>query len=313
MVNAAEPVLFPNESLPEDLSVTEGQPAEFNCDPKTSEDKSATFTVAYLVSTPSHSNLTECFNATFSKTYPLNLHSHKSNGSCSGLEVLNSTSGHSLDLTYHLTARWPSPTPSLSGAEVVCAIASRGITQWAKTATLSVLSASASPSLGTSLPPSSPPQLAALASITLLLLVGGVSLLALLLWWRRRQQLAAKTQAAKTRQQLELSESSLSLLCPSQPPPFSLSLSTAPLALASLPSSGCATPTLPAPHFPHFPNTRLLQTVQAYSDSLDSGLDLGDIEGSKVSPSLPNCLQTSIGHSIWNRIALSASPSTGSA
>ena len=87
------------------------------------------------------SNITEsCSNYTFSEPFILNFLSIC--GGCTDLVVLNSSNPSSLDRTHHLTARWHSTNISMSGAEVICALASSGITQWARTATLTVLPAS---------------------------------------------------------------------------------------------------------------------------------------------------------------------------
>ena len=195
-MSAAVAILLPNDSLPADVTVVEDQQADFRCVAHTTERTLSVFTVAFLVKLPS-SKLTQCYNYTFSQTKPLSVITIVKNSSCSDLTSINSESGPSQDRTNLLTASWASVNLSLSGAEVVCAQASRGITQWAKTATLTVLPAStihvlASPTVDTSLRAGKSRKLSALAALSIIL-VGGVVLLATLLWWRHRRWTLAKT------------------------------------------------------------------------------------------------------------------------
>jgi hypothetical protein len=258
-------VLFPNKSLPGNVTVTEGQPADFHCDVKTTRYGGLAFTVAIFFKPPS-SNFTECFNRSFSYSDSHVQNNLKTNGSCDGLVLSNSSSGQNLDKMHHLTASWPHPSVALSGAEVLCAIASSGITQWAQTATLTILPSSpfSLPSLSTPVQPSSRhPELRALGAISLLL-VAAVSFLGVLLWWRYRKQ-----------------SSTIKIL----PKPDEI-----PLAQTSLPSSVANTPTTSHPLLPTITlppssstHARLLGSSQHSSDSMDSGLSLGDSgEGSKV-------------------------------
>ncbi|CAI8040111.1 hypothetical protein GBAR_LOCUS22352 [Geodia barretti] len=140
---SGEVILLPNESLPAHLTVVEGQRADFHCDAHTTQLTVPAFTVSFLVKLPS-SNIAQCSNHTFSRSQALIMNSAVKDRSCSGLVFTESYSGdsHLQDRTNHLTASWPSVNLSMSGAEVVCAQASSGITQWARTATLTVLPAS---------------------------------------------------------------------------------------------------------------------------------------------------------------------------
>ena len=145
------------------------------------------------------SNITEsCSNYTFSEPFILNFNSIR--GGCTDLVFLNSSNSHALDRTHHLTARWPSVNLSMSGAEVVCAQASSGITQLARTATLMVLPAS--PTMDG---PYQSKSLSWLSFLTVLLalIIGGVTVSAVSLWWRHRRRSVPNT----SRQfQLEQSE-----------------------------------------------------------------------------------------------------------
>ena len=212
----AEATLLPNHSLPADLTVVEGQQADFCCIAQATQQSFTALTVAFLIKLPSSSsNLTQCFNYTFSKENPLCCGSFGDDRSCSGLVFDTFFSGDSLARRNHLTASWASVNLSLSGAEVVCAQASCGITQWAKTATLTVLPAS--PTVDMPVEPSSSPALGALA-VLVVVLVGGVVLLATLIWWRqRRQQYAARTSQEQQLEQCELLVSFLSSCMSSSP------------------------------------------------------------------------------------------------
>lgn len=179
-LSTAAPVLFPNTSRPENVSVTEGEPSNFLCDVKVNVKQGFAFTVAIFVKLPA-SNFTECFNYSFTPLFVINEWTLKTNDSCRGFHVTNSSSGPSLNRNHHLTASWPRPSLSLSGAEVLCAIASSGTTQWAKTATLTIL-----PSLPPTPHSSAGPELRALAVISLLFLAA-LALLGGLIWWRYRR------------------------------------------------------------------------------------------------------------------------------
>jgi hypothetical protein len=175
--------------------------------------------VSFLVKLPS-SNFAQCSNYTFSRSQSLIMNSVVKDRSCSGLAFKESYSGdsHLQDRTNHLTASWPSVNLSMSGAEVVCAQASSGITQWARTATLTVLPASftsamvppVSPTVAMPLDPPGISKLSSLAALPVLL-VGGVILLVILLRWRYKRQTVTNSNRLK----LEQSEPSPFLNFPS--------------------------------------------------------------------------------------------------
>ena len=165
------PVLLHSDRIPANLSVAEGQPAQFHCKAQSTQEK--TFTVAFLVKLHSL-GLTECSKYTFSATQSLLPAYTSQKGSCSGLNF-------SVNIDHYLTATWPSVNLTMSGAEVVCAQASSGITQWAQTATLTVILASVVPSTASSDPNLN--FLAILSPLALLLVV----VLIFLFWWKRRQ------------------------------------------------------------------------------------------------------------------------------
>lgn len=171
-------ILYPSDNLPSHVTVQAGQPAVFECVADTNSYMS--FTVAYLVRGNSSAAFGQCQNCSFSPTY-LYCSEREEDNSCSELEYNNTIIGRS---TNHLVARWVSPQLSHSGAEVMCALAGRGITQWVHTATLLVLP----PSIALS-PPSSPagPQLVALlagVASAVLVVVGGVCLVGVAVWYR---------------------------------------------------------------------------------------------------------------------------------
>ena len=124
----------------------------------------------------------QCFNCSFTRDELVSC--HQEDQGCWGLQVSNSSSG--LPVSRHrLTAVWSKADRNLSDSEVVCAIAVRGITQWAHTATLTVLPASPG-----SLPGSPRPLVwgGVAGSMVVVVLCGGVFLLGLALWFRRKHQ-----------------------------------------------------------------------------------------------------------------------------
>ena len=138
-----DPTLFINESLPQDQTVFAGKEAVFSCLVQTSQPSAIeTATVAFLVRAPESRDLMECLNCSFSAT-ELSFCSEMVNEgtTCSGLEFANSSSSSGGDglLIHNLTAQWYQVEIQLIGYEVVCAIAVDGVTQWANTATLTVL------------------------------------------------------------------------------------------------------------------------------------------------------------------------------
>ena len=148
---AQEPGLFFDENLPADLTVAERKAADFSCQVMTTHNSilgglpGFSMTVAFLVRPPDSSELTQCINCSFSMTELTMCREMVDEGSCSGLQFINSSFGHPDVLTHNLTAHWSEVDMRHSGYEVVCAIAVSGITQWAHTATLTVTPATPTP------------------------------------------------------------------------------------------------------------------------------------------------------------------------
>ena len=138
------PILFPDENLPTEVTVEAGHSAEFHCQAGTDSDAISS-TVAFFVKQPESQDLMQCLNCSFSPT-ELSLCEETVNyGSCFGLKFSNTSFSNPNLLTHNLTAHWSEVDTSHTGYEVVCAIAVDGITQWVNTATLTVLSATATP------------------------------------------------------------------------------------------------------------------------------------------------------------------------
>ena len=135
---SAEATLFTNESLPEDLTVAEGQPAVFHCQAKTTRDHGLKATVAFLVHSPDSPEPMQCLNCSFSPSSLFSCTKTVDKGGCYGLRFLNSTSGQDFDKTHHLTAQWDQVGAGQNGSVVMCAIAVKGTIQWQNSATLSV-------------------------------------------------------------------------------------------------------------------------------------------------------------------------------
>ena len=171
------------------MIVTEGQRAEFNCDALTTDSvlplaQHTHLTVAILVHAPPSPGPMQCFNCSFNREELVSC--RQEDEGCWGLQVSNSSSGLVV-FNHRLTAVWSKADRNLSGSEVVCAIAVRGITQWAHTATLTVLPASPGPLPG----PRSPRLLVwggVAGGMVVVVLCGGVFLLGLALWFRRKHQ-----------------------------------------------------------------------------------------------------------------------------
>ena len=124
----------------------------------------------------------QCFNCSFNREELVSC--RQEDQGCWGLHVSNSSSGPYVS-SHHLTAVWSKADRNLSGSEVVCAIAVRGITQWAHTATLTVLPASPGPLPG---PPRPLVWGGVAGGVGVVVLCGGVFLLGLALWFRRKHQ-----------------------------------------------------------------------------------------------------------------------------
>ena len=148
LVFLVDPVLFSDENLPADLTVAEGQSADFSCQVQTIEKSVHTGSiVAFLVRSPNSSDLTQCLSCHFSMSELTMCREMVDEGSCSGLQFFKSSFGHSAVLTHNVTAHWSQVDMHHNGYEVVCAIAVNGVTQWAHTGTLTVTPAPPTPTL----------------------------------------------------------------------------------------------------------------------------------------------------------------------
>ena len=150
-----------NSSLPLSQTVGEGQAAEFNCIALDRKYSSSIYnmglTVSLLVKRPFSESFMNCYSCELA--YNLNSISCMPNdtGICHGLQFRKRVVGLR---TLDVMATWNPTVAQDSGALVMCAIASYGITQWVNTATLTVLPTSSavySSTTPSSLAPSSPP------------------------------------------------------------------------------------------------------------------------------------------------------------
>ena len=150
LVFPVDPVLFTDENLPADLTVAEGQSANFTCQALTLQNTHFfdASSVAFLVRAPNSSELTQCLSCSFSRSALTVCREMVDEGSCSGLQFFNSSFGHPALRTHNVTAHWSQVDMHHNGSEVVCAIAMYGVTQWAHTATLTVTPTPMSPDHG---------------------------------------------------------------------------------------------------------------------------------------------------------------------
>ncbi|CAI8045103.1 hypothetical protein GBAR_LOCUS24955 [Geodia barretti] len=129
--------LFPNETLPRDITVVEGDFAEFACEAGTgyeaSDNESAT--ISLLVQLPQSPDFTECFNCRVSAT---ELSSCTKMERCFNIQFSSSSFGETTPFTHTLTAHWSKVKEEFDGYRVSCALAVNGVTQWKKSATLTV-------------------------------------------------------------------------------------------------------------------------------------------------------------------------------
>lgn len=192
------PVLFPDETLPQDVTVTAGQPAAFSCQAQTIVETSGisptSLTVAFHVWSPASPALMECFNCTFSSSELSSCRQWVDKVGCSGLLFLNSSVGTSPSLRSHaLTARWARVDPHQTGSKVVCAIAAGGITQWAHTATLTVTLTVTPATRPTPRDSAQGRSLWAVSSVVMVAVVVGVCALSLLLCYKHLHRNASRT------------------------------------------------------------------------------------------------------------------------
>jgi hypothetical protein len=129
--------LFPNETLPRDITVVEGEIAEFACEAGTGYEASdvESATISFLVQPPQSPDFTECLNYRVSAT---ELSPCTKMERCSNMQFSNSSLGESAPFTHTLTARWSKVKVEFDGYRVACALAVNGVTQWKKSATLTV-------------------------------------------------------------------------------------------------------------------------------------------------------------------------------
>ena len=147
MIQHSDVLFYTNISLPTNETVQEGQSAEFHCQAASDEDPSSPsstgFSVAFLIAVPSTASHTDCYNCSFSRS-SIDC-SGADVGVCGRVEFAYTSTGHPDRQTHELSARWRSAGEEDNGTVVVCAIASRSITQWANSATLTVLPSSPIP------------------------------------------------------------------------------------------------------------------------------------------------------------------------
>ena len=136
-----EATLLTNESLPEDLTVAEGQPAIFHCQAKTTRDHGLKATVAFFVHSPDSPEPMQCLICHFTPSSLFSCTKTVDKGGCYGLSFLNISSGQDFDKTHHLTAQWDKVEAGQNGSVVTCAIAVKGMTQWLNSATLMIRNA----------------------------------------------------------------------------------------------------------------------------------------------------------------------------
>ena len=209
-------LFYPNVSLPASRTVQEGQLAEFHCQAASDEDERAyifspPFSVAFLIGVPSTASHTDCYNCSFSRG-SIDC-SGTDAGVCGRVEFANTSTGHPDRQTHELIARWRSAGEEDNGTVVVCAIASRGITQWANSATLTVLpsslipmttsssptfSSSPSPSLSLTDPSSSTLEsgLAGVVAVLVIVCGAGVGAVLGIVYWRRRKGMEKETHSS---------------------------------------------------------------------------------------------------------------------
>ena len=211
------PILFPDESLPKEVTVDAGQSAYFHCLARTTELTDGPLTVAFLVLSPDSHDLMECLNCSFSPTELTLCNEVVDEGSCSDLQFSSSSFGSPNLLTHNLTAHWGQVDTHQSGYEVVCAIAAQGVIQWAHTATLNVIPTThtvTSTALTSTTPTVTPTSddtretvqglserevvsIIASGVVVVVVSIGIVCTLGLILWYRHRHMKNSKISATK--------------------------------------------------------------------------------------------------------------------
>lgn len=143
-------LLFPGVSFPKELGVSAAESVYFPCQVWSEPADGASFTIAISVWDPSLGDMRQCINCSFSATTELTECAVSVPGTergCSGMQFLKSSYNDSTlptqTLRHNLTAYW-----SEVGAQshkVTCAVAARGVIQWAYTATITGKTKSISP------------------------------------------------------------------------------------------------------------------------------------------------------------------------
>ena len=211
--------MFPEENLPNEVTVGAGEPANFNCQARIEDESNfglpaSSVTVALLVRSPDSSEMTQCLRCGFSTSELTMCGEVVDEGSCSGLQFIFD---HPDLLTHNVTAHWSQVDTRHNGSEVVCAIAVREVTQWAHTATLTVIPATYTPVLVAATPTitSSTPSSIAIpkesvdnrelvigvtVGVVTLVIIGitVLGVVGLLLWYRKRHTKAGKIPLSST-------------------------------------------------------------------------------------------------------------------
>lgn len=185
---STDPVLFPNEKLPKQVTVAAGQNADFYCDAltKVSTDGLAvsSFTVAFHILAPPMPGPVQCLNCTFSNHDLRNCRKNMDKGPCSGIQFSNTSSGNPNLLNHSLRAQWRQVQADKTGWKMVCAIAANGVIQWAHTATLTVTPTTPTPESEGVIELA----LGAGSGAVLVMVCVGVAIISLVIWLRRRHR-----------------------------------------------------------------------------------------------------------------------------
>ena len=117
--------------------------AEFQCEASTGygSDDQKSATISFLIQSPTSHDPTECHNCSLSAT---ELSSCSEREDCFDLKVSTSSFGDTTRLTHRLTAQWREVEAKMDGYRVICALAVNGVTQWKKSAQLTLNTAALS-------------------------------------------------------------------------------------------------------------------------------------------------------------------------
>ena len=135
-----DPNIFINESLPADVTVPEGDPAQFTCQVQTIYPFMLYFhsTVAFLARSQDSDQFEQCLNCSFTASALLFCTTSVDRAACSELFFTNYSVGHPHLLMHHLAATWKEVNAKQNWSEVACAVAIDGTTQWFNSAKLTV-------------------------------------------------------------------------------------------------------------------------------------------------------------------------------